>query len=261
MIGGLSLLVTASTLVFGVSTTTEQRFRSLCPGQLQTSDGTVQSANVPCDPYMAEVATSWRAPVLLTTLGVISAIVILAFALVPRFTREPPDLNALSVVPLQGAHRRNGVVLHLQPVFTWVYRLISAGLIAGSIALFFARAPWAVPIVFATLGGLFLRMSGVASLRASPTGLRARMLLFGRRWAWDDITRIVATDGLTRRGYRVRYFVVETMSAKPFVRESLTSPPGRRTVSRVDRAIAAIEDYRASLGHVGISVLRDSGAR
>ena len=29
----------------------------------------------------------------------------------------------------------------------------------------------------------------------------------------------------------------------------------------IDRAIAAIEDYRASLGHVGISVLRDSGAR
>lgn len=250
LVGGVSLLVAAAKLVFVFSTTTEQRFRSLCAAQLQDSDGTIRAVNVPCNPHTVDVATSWRAPVLMVTLGLLGAIVVATYILVPQFTRAAPELNPMSVAPLQGVQGRKGLNLRLQPVFTWVYRTIGAGFVVGAIALSFAGTPLAVLIGFFVFGALFLRMSGVASIHASPDGLRVRMLLFRRTWVWHDITRLFATDGVSRRGYRVRYFVVETSTAEPFYRESLSSSPGGKNVSRADRALAAIEGYRASIGHL-----------
>lgn len=116
--------------------------------------------------------------------------------------------------------------------------------------------PLAIDLLFGGVGAGFFVASNASSVKVTPVGLRARMLLVRRRWAWDDIKRISAKDGFDHRGYRIRLLVVEPARGEPFARETLASTPGRKRLARADRAVAAIDEYRASLGHVTQRVAR-----
>jgi hypothetical protein len=251
---GFALLAGAIRVVFLLSTTTEQRLRDQCAVDLPpvVEGGSTIHANLPCHPYEVKVVAAWQAPALI----VVIAVIVIGFcgihALMPRLTQAPPVIEATGITPLKGRHRRDRLTLWLQPVGRWTGVVLGTCFLGAAALLFFlpSGAPLAIDLLFGVVGAGFLAASNASSVVVTPVGLKARMLLVRRRWAWDDIKRISTKDGLNHTGYRIRLLVVEPVRGEPFARETLASAPGRKRLARADRAVAAIEEYRASLGHV-----------
>ncbi len=245
LVPGLVLLVAVSKIVYAFSSTTEQQFRDVCGYDTPGMTGTY-----PCHPHGVEVVAAWRAPVLVVVIVVIVTGVLLLYAYMPRLTHTPPEADPADIAPLKGTQRRRGLTLRLQPALRGAYLAFATAFLVGAALLFFAvGASVAVSVVLAMFGAMFLHLAGASSVTVTPEALTARMLLFHRRWTWDVITRISAADSFTRRGHRIRLLLVETTTGKPFAREALSSPPGGKRIARADRVVAAIEEYRASLGH------------
>lgn len=217
-------------------------------------------ANLACTPLTFDTTTSaasWRWPLVVGLSAVAIIGLAVAWVMVPRVTRSAvaPDHADGSVVPLVGRARGRRTKYRLAKGSRWMgIPFAVAGLGGGGALLLLPTgAPAAICWMFIGFGAVMAVMSNVGSIIASDNGLSLRLMFHRKRWTWEQIWKIGATD--TQVGVaqvRRRMLVVHLNNGRRFANELLTSSAWGTHHSRVDRLVASLELHRRGcVGRIG----------